>query len=716
MSASYQSLTGLFDLLADTLKVEDLTVTNQLTLPRGARNGYILTSDSRGRASWKPDPNVLLAGDAVGPLLNNRIDTLAGGTVLVENLVEKEKEATLTNKVLDSATNNVAANALRGLDWKKEIVGMATSGQLTVVDDHLEFLKLDVLAEKLIGFVATSGEVTADDTLLTSIGKLAGNGTALRSDLDAAEADIVELYGRASALQTGINQVNVVVTGHTTSITNLESEVDALQEAIGTTGTAEAIANTGMKRDGSASTAVKDLKVSRLLSDLNFDVILNMPSTSVFLGRGIAASVGNDITCIGYGAGTKLGSSAFYNTAVGSQALNACISGTNSTAIGYGALSSSTGSSNTAVGSEALGLTTTGGSNTAMGLAAAQQNTTGSSNIAIGREALRNSTTASNCTAIGYRALFNSNGAGNTALGFQAGYNNRSGNVSNTFIGNGADANSNALVISNSTAIGNGAKCTASNQVVIGNSSVTSTTLNGTVSAGALSVAGEINAQGNVRTQTVMAKGNVNPTQEGAWVSWNRTNAMGETVFANARGGGVGRWDWMTFGPSLAYESTAMTLSPTGNLSAAGIIQGKPTYCRQGIKFTWRQQIIPGEDRVQFDAYDVGNGWVADQNGQFVYTAPVAGTYRYSFFMRLNSTAPNTMTHLVVVPDPQHYETVVEYSIESLFCTGTGYVNVNAGDEIYLLCWCTRQPVILPPPNDTVKFGCTVSNGILSLH
>ncbi len=72
-----------------------------------------------------------------------------------------------------------------------------------------------------------------------------------------------------------------------------------------------------------------------------------------------------------------------------------------------------------------------------------------------------------------------------------AGYNN---SVSlqtmsySTFLGYGA--NSSIDGVTNSTAIGNGAQVTASNEVVIGNSSVTKTVLNGAIAIGGATAIG----------------------------------------------------------------------------------------------------------------------------------------------------------------------------------------------------------------------------------
>ena len=98
---------------------------------------------------------------------------------------------------------------------------------------------------------------------------------------------------------------------------------------------------------------------------------------------------------------------------------------------------------NTAVGSSALGSNTTGASNTATGLNALFSNTTGNSNTATGRNALFNNTT----------------GNRNTAIGFEAGRLKQDGTDASDF--------------NNCSYIGNIARCSASDQVQLGNSATT---------------------------------------------------------------------------------------------------------------------------------------------------------------------------------------------------------------------------------------------------
>jgi hypothetical protein len=135
--------------------------------------------------------------------------------------------------------------------------------------------------------------------------------------------------------------------------------------------------------------------------------------------------------------------------------------------------SNSSGYSNTATGFNALYTTTTGAGNTANGHSAMYSNTTGDENIAMGYNALYFNTTGGKNTAVGNGALYgNQTGANNTSCGFSAG-SSILGNTNCTWIG--YDADQTALTnFTNSTALGNASRMTASNQVRIGNSSVTS--------------------------------------------------------------------------------------------------------------------------------------------------------------------------------------------------------------------------------------------------
>lgn len=194
-------------------------------------------------------------------------------------------------------------------------------------------------------------------------------------------------------------------------------------------------------------------------------------------------------TSVGFFAGSRL-STGTENTGFGSQSLATATSGSSNTAIGARALlSNSTGSDNTAVGKWSLYWNDTGNQNTAIGSWAMQLNSTGGYNAAFGASVLLYNSTGNYNTGCGNAALagnstgFSNTGVGSEALSITTGSSKNSalgdgagklwnhGN-NNTFLG--ADADANAASYSNSTALGYQASVTASNQIRIGNASVTS--------------------------------------------------------------------------------------------------------------------------------------------------------------------------------------------------------------------------------------------------
>ncbi len=129
------------------------------------------------------------------------------------------------------------------------------------------------------------------------------------------------------------------------------------------------------------------------------------------------------------------------------------------------------------------------GSDLFLGNSAGNSNSDNNSGVAIGKNALNANTTSDFNTAVGYFSLdistgerntavgshslgANTSGDRNTSIGYSSGVNNSSGSY-NTFIGYRTQANNTSIKV-NSTAIGNEAIITASDQVRIGNASVTS--------------------------------------------------------------------------------------------------------------------------------------------------------------------------------------------------------------------------------------------------
>ncbi|MEJ1242412.1 tail fiber domain-containing protein [Chryseolinea sp. T2] len=195
----------------------------------------------------------------------------------------------------------------------------------------------------------------------------------------------------------------------------------------------------------------------------------------------------------------------FGNTAMGHRALYSNVSYGSNTAIGFRALEYNTASSNTAVGYSSLQHNSTGTSNVAVGSQSMDYNRTGTGNTAIGSFTMTYNQTGNESTALGYFVMTNSTASFNTVIGAWAGYNNSSGS-NNTSMGHkslyentsghinsaygmhalannetgslnsafGAHAGPTLANLSNTTALGYNAVPTASNQVRIGNTSVTS--------------------------------------------------------------------------------------------------------------------------------------------------------------------------------------------------------------------------------------------------
>jgi hypothetical protein len=160
------------------------------------------------------------------------------------------------------------------------------------------------------------------------------------------------------------------------------------------------------------------------------------------------------------------------NSALGDSALKNNTGGIFNAALGNSALdANTTGSYNNSIGFKSLFSNTTGSDDNALGLFALWGNTTGSSNTAVGDESLDQDSTGSANTALGADALTYVGGESyNTGAGFGSGGYYTSTN--STYLGAMAAPTTNWFI--NSTAVGYEANVYASNQVLLGNSSVTS--------------------------------------------------------------------------------------------------------------------------------------------------------------------------------------------------------------------------------------------------
>jgi hypothetical protein len=310
-------------------------------------------------------------------------------------------------------------------------------------------------------------------------------------------------------------------------------------------------------------------------------------NTGIGWGSLFSNTTGSPNTAVGYGS-LFLNTTGNANTAIGMEALRNNTTASSNTAVGYLALTANTGGNNTAVGRAASDANTSGTETTSLGAYALSTNTTGSYNVALGSFSLYSNTTASQNTAVGYQSLYtNATGQYNTALGYKAldvatnDNNTALGNEagggvttgsSNTIIGAGAGNYITPLTTgSNNIIIGSLAQpssATVSNEVTIGNDSVTVTRLKGNVGIGTASPTTTLDVETTVRSKANAATndatvGKVSFYNTNAAASANPERASIEAGRENSAWGAYLKFTTST-GTSAATERIRIT--STGNV------------------------------------------------------------------------------------------------------------------------------------------------------
>jgi hypothetical protein len=234
---------------------------------------------------------------------------------------------------------------------------------------------------------------------------------------------------------------------------------------------------------------------------------LNHSNSNISLGYlSNSSSTGYSNIAIGREA-LSANQGGYYNTALGWQAMYDNNTGNYNTGLGAASLyANSTGSYNVGIGYEPLRSNTSGSYNVGIGFRSLYTNTSGTYNVGVGMYTLYYNVSGVMNAAVGYYALganvyghynaglgnyaltSNNLGLGNAFVGYAAGYYNNSGYYNqgvgyyagfqnatgyyNSSLGyyNGP----NQTDLDNTTALGSSTRTTASNQVRVGNSSVTS--------------------------------------------------------------------------------------------------------------------------------------------------------------------------------------------------------------------------------------------------
>jgi len=225
-----------------------------------------------------------------------------------------------------------------------------------------------------------------------------------------------------------------------------------------------------------ATTNVVNLDKDTLINGINAGRGAgNINSNTVFGSSSLNSNTtGINNTALGLNT-LLLNTSGANNVAVGTYALDSNTTGGDNVAVGVKALDANVdGYQNVAVGLNTLLLNTSGANNVAVGTYALDSNTTGNSNTAIGVKALDANVDGINNTAVGLNTLLlNTSGAYNVAVGTYALDSNTTGD-NNTAIGR--DALGSNTTFSNVGGFGYNAQVSGSNQIRIGNTSITSVT------------------------------------------------------------------------------------------------------------------------------------------------------------------------------------------------------------------------------------------------
>lgn len=270
----------------------------------------------------------------------------------------------------------------------------------------------------------------------------------------------------------------------------------------------------------------------------------NYGTDNVFIGKcagnfTLSAAASNSNVGVGGFALRQL-TIGYSNIALGMYSLYACKSGAGNIAIGHAALYCDTsGSSNNAIGHYSMEKNTSGMYNIAMGLQSLRYNMTGTANVSIGVSALLNNSSGIYNIACGYSALSsNRNGGYNIGIGTYALNKNKTGN-NNIAIGYYADVKDSVNMYTNITVIGFQTVADASNQVRLGNNSVTTFYCKGVVNAVADTLPNVyVSPNGQIKRSTSVIRnitGSGSANQVSFWTSANALSSDSKLYWNNSR-------------------------------------------------------------------------------------------------------------------------------------------------------------------------------------
>jgi len=375
-------------------------------------------------------------------------------------------------------------------DWSEKITGksaqlpvvsptvLATIHAADVVTKH--FVAVDMTAAVKSALSANGNDfgfaIQAAAPTKVLLGSKEGTGTGYAAELDI-EANLAE-NGSGNVAVTGTFSVSSIFTveprPNNTGTANIFIGTNAGQFNTSGQGNTFVGQNSGMANNVGSSNS---------FFGLNAGSGNTTGSLNSFFGQGAGAfnTTGGDNNFFGQAAGFQ-NTTGSANNYFGFHAGFSNTTGSNNTFFGDQAGISNVASFNTFVGGSAGAANTFGGSNVFVGYGAGASNLVGSQDSYFGLNAGNVSTASFNSFFGAGAGQHDTTGFGNSAFGNIAGFlvttgsnntflgGNSGGSITteskNTFVGDSADG---AAGITNSTAIGQGAKVTVSNAVVLGN-------------------------------------------------------------------------------------------------------------------------------------------------------------------------------------------------------------------------------------------------------
>ena len=439
------------------------------------------------------------------------LDKASVGLTNVDNTSDALKPiSTPTQTALDTKVDKVAGK------------GLSTNDYTTVEKTKLAAITGTNTGDQDLSSYATNAAITLKENAANK-STATDLGASATSDILFPTQKAVKTYVDGQISSGGVSDGSIltrhVADGAITTIKIANSAVDLttkvtgiLPTSKGGTGTITATANTFFAApDGtSGAPSFRGIQASDIPSDLS-SYIQSTPmspqAASIDIGGGARIGgrgiIGNDLFVNNIYMGIGGTGQNNTNTAIGNSSLQGQDDGYGNTTLGTWTMKDNNGGyNNTSIGANALQNISIGNDNTAIGNYAMLNSTTGNFNTASGALALSANTSTANTgsynVANGYKAIpFNQTGSYNVGVGYLALNSNTTGS-NNTAIGNQANVALGSLT--NATAIGNGAIVSGSNQIQLGNTSVTLVKTSGGITLG-----GTLTANAGVFTSTTIS-------------------------------------------------------------------------------------------------------------------------------------------------------------------------------------------------------------------